>query len=88
MPNSLSSVWGHSVHFANFPSLQFFKICSSPNFRPIHPNFIQGTIIIQPVTFFDDLLKFEPFRNTGSYAAIIFKVLFLPQFSLESIQTL
>ena len=27
-----------------------FKLCSSPNFHPIHPNFIQGIIIIQAVT--------------------------------------
>ena len=29
----------------------FLKLCSSPNFHPIHPNFIQGIIIIQAVTF-------------------------------------
>ena len=51
IPDSLSLVWGHSVHFAKFPILQFLKLCSSPNFRPIHPNFIQGIIIIQAVNF-------------------------------------
>ncbi len=43
MPYSLSLVWGHLVHFAKFPILQFLKLCSSPNF---HPNFIQGSIIL------------------------------------------
>ena len=57
MPDSLSLVWGHLVHFAKFPSLQFLKLCSSPNFRPIHPNFIQGIIITQAVTFYGDLPK-------------------------------
>ena len=28
----------------------FLKLCSSHNFRPIHPNFMQGIIIIQAVT--------------------------------------
>ncbi len=31
-PDSLNLVWGHSVYFAKFPILQFFKLCSSPNF--------------------------------------------------------
>ncbi len=50
MPDYLSLVWGHSVHckISNFT----LKICSYPNFHPIHPNFIQGIIIIQAVTFF------------------------------------
>ena len=34
------------------------------------------------------LWHFEIFLNTGPYAAGNFKVLFLPQFSLEPIQTL
>ncbi len=50
MPDSLSLVWGHSMHFAN---------CSSPNFHLIHPNFIQGIIIIQAVTFFGNLPKLQ-----------------------------
>ncbi len=29
----------------------FLKLCPSPNFHPIHPNFIQGIIIILGVTF-------------------------------------
>ena len=57
VPDSLSLVWGHSVHFAKFPILQFLKLCSSPNFHPIHPNFIQCIIIIQGVTFLGDLPK-------------------------------
>ncbi len=46
MPDSLSLVWGHSVHFAKFPILQFLKLCSSPNFHPIHPNVIQGILMM------------------------------------------
>ncbi len=45
----LSFVWGYSVQFAKFPILQFLKLCSSPNFHPIHQNFIQA--IIQAITF-------------------------------------
>ncbi len=51
MPDSLSLVWRHSVHFAKFPILQFLQFCSSPNFHPFHPNFIQGVLIIQAITF-------------------------------------
>ncbi len=40
MPNSLSLVLGLSVDFPKFPILPFLKLCSSPNFHPIHPNFI------------------------------------------------
>ncbi len=50
MPGSLTLVWGHSVHFAKFPILQFIKLFSSPNFRRIHPNFIQSILIIQTIT--------------------------------------
>ncbi len=65
-------------------NLQFLKT-DSPNFYPIQTNFIQGIIIIQPVTFLaicQKLWHFEIFFNTEPYAAGIFKVLFLPQFSL------
>ncbi len=48
MPDSLSLVWGHLVHFANFPILQFLKL---NYFHLIHQNFKQGIIIIQAVTF-------------------------------------
>ncbi len=51
MPNFLSLVWGHSAHFANFLILQILKLSPSPNFQPIHPNVIQGIIIIQAGTF-------------------------------------
>ena len=46
MPDSLSLVWGHSLHFVKFPIFQFLKLGSSPYFHPIHPNFIQGIIIM------------------------------------------
>ncbi len=41
-----------------------FLLFSSPNFYPIHPNFIQGIIIIQTVTFlaiYQKLWQFEIF---------------------------
>ena len=64
MPD-LSLVWGHSVHFAKFPILQFLKLCSSPNFYQIHPNFIQGILITGQYRqlCFGDLLKI---KNNGT----------------------
>ena len=101
MPDSLSLVWGHSVHFVNFPILQLLKLCSSPNFYLIsskrytrYPNHgaIQAIIylaICQKLQkLWYKLWYFEFFLKTGPYTAGNFKVLFLPQFSLESIQTL
>ena len=35
MPDSLSLVWGHSVHFAKFPKLRFSKRYLSNNFHRI-----------------------------------------------------
>ncbi len=35
----LSSVWGHSVHFAIFPMLRFSKGHCPHGFRPISTNF-------------------------------------------------
>ncbi len=83
MPDSSSLVLSRSVHFAKFSILQFLKVCSSPNFHSIHPNFIQCIIIIQAVTFFaicqklQKLWHFHIFLSTGLYVTIIFKVLFL-----------
>ena len=85
-PDSLSlGSFGALCKISNF---EFLKHCSSPNFHPIHPNIIQGILIIQAVTFLvicQKLRHFEIFSNTG--ATGIFKVLFLAQFSLESIRT-
>ena len=56
--------------------------------------FIQCIIIMQAVTVLaigqklQKLWYFEIFLKQDHYAAVIFKVLFLPPFSLESIQTL
>ncbi len=95
MPDPLSLVWGHSMYFAKFPILQWIlKTLLLSQFSSIHPNFIQGIVIIQAVTFWGQCQKlqklwhFEIFLNTGPCTAGIFKVLFLPQFSLESIETL
>ncbi len=47
--------FGALCKISNFT--QFLKLCSSPNFHPIHPNFIQCIIIIQAVTFLGDRPK-------------------------------
>ncbi len=76
---------------SNFTIL--LKLCSSPNFHLIHTNFIQGTIIIQAVTFYGELPKIaknmalEAFL-TQDHMQLEFSVQFLPHFSFESIQTL
>ncbi len=60
MPNSLSLVWGHSVHFAKFPMLRFSKGYCSPSFRSISTRFYYkhvGHKGIQAVTVFGDLPK-------------------------------
>ncbi len=50
MPDCISLVWGHWGHLGctlqNFQFKIFLKLCSSHNFHHIHPNFIQGIIII------------------------------------------
>ena len=82
MPNSLSLVWGHSVHFAKFPMLRFSKAYCSPSFRLISTKFYYkygGHKGIQAVTVFGDLLKFKNFMpleicvNTEPYGAEISK---------------
>ena len=47
--------FGALCKISNYPF--FFKFCSSPNFHPIHLNFIQGIIIIQAVAIVGDLPK-------------------------------
>ena len=39
MPDSLSLVWGHSVHFAKFPMLRFSKGYCSHSFYSISTKF-------------------------------------------------
>ncbi len=96
MADSLSLIWGHSMHFAKSPILRFSKHYSSPNFHPIlskiySRHHIHGAI--QAITFLaicqklKKLWHFEIFVNTGPYGAGNFNVLFLPRFSLEPIQT-
>ena len=51
--------------FGNHFLAIFLKLCSSPNFHLIHPNFIQGIIFIQAVTFLaicQKLQKLWPFE--------------------------
>ncbi len=64
MPNSVSMVWGHSVHFAKFEMLRFSKGYCSPSFHSISTKFYckhVGQKRIQAVTVFDDLPKFKTF---------------------------
>ncbi len=54
--------------------LEISKLFSSPNFHPIHPNFIQGVIIIQAALFchlpkIAKIMALWNFLNTGPYAA-------------------
>ncbi len=61
MPDSLSLVWGHSVHFAKFPMLRFSEGYISPSFHSISTKFYckyVGHEGIQAVTVFGDLPKF------------------------------
>ncbi len=65
MPDSLSLVWGHSVHFAKFPMLRFSKgycshICHSISTK-LYCKYVayEGT---SAVTVFGHLPKFKNFR--------------------------
>ncbi len=53
MSDSLSSVWGGTVHFAKCPMLRFSKGQSSPNFHQFQPNFMESVVIrgMQAITF-------------------------------------
>ncbi len=41
----LSSVWGHSVHFAKFPMLKFQKATAPTVFIQFQPNFMESMVI-------------------------------------------
>ena len=43
--DSLSLVWGHSLHFAKFPMLIFRKVTASTIFIQFQPNFMEGKVI-------------------------------------------
>ncbi len=96
MPECLSLVWGHSVHFAKFPILRVSKRYSFNSFHQIstklhakYPN--QG--LIWAITFLIICQKLpkwrhlEIFLNTEPYGAGNFKTLLLQQFSSDPIQT-
>ncbi len=97
MPDSLSLVWGHSVHFAKFPIPRFVKHYSFNNFHQIstklHTKY-HNLGLIQAMTFLAICQKlkilwhFEIFVNTGPYGTRNFKRLFLLQFSSDVSQTL
>ena len=61
MSDSLSSVWGHSMHFANFPMLRFSKVYFSASFLPnsnkLHGKYMYGNQ--EAVTFLGNLPKFK-----------------------------
>ncbi len=61
---NLSLVWGHSVHFAQFPMLRLSKGYCSHSFHSISPKLYgkhgnQGGM--QVITFFGDLPKTKNF---------------------------
>ncbi len=60
MSDSLSSIYGLSVHFTKLPTLRFH--CSLPQFQP---NFMESMDIggggIEPVTFIVNLSNFKNF---------------------------
>ena len=95
MPDSLSLVCGHLVHFAIFPVYNFQN---SPNFHPISTKLYckymyVGHEGISAMTFLaicqelKILWHFEIFANTGPYGAGNFKTLLL-QFLNDLSQTL
>ncbi len=98
MPDSLSLVWDHSVHFTKFPLLRFSKGYCSRSFHSISTKFYceyVGHEGIQGVTVFGDVPKlkkklwhFEIFVNTEPYEAGNFKKLLFDQFSSDQGQTL
>ncbi len=96
MPNSLSLLWDHLVHFAKIPMLRFSKGYCSGSFHSISTKLYSkyvGHEGIQAVTVFRDLPKFKTFMslrsfvNTESYAAQNFKTLLL-KFSSDVSQPL
>ncbi len=96
MPDSLSLVWGHSVHFAKCPILRFSKHYSFNNFHHILPklhakNHNQGLIwaitflaICQKLTI---LWHFETLLTQHHMGLEISKTLLLLQFSSDVSQT-
>ncbi len=79
MSDSVSSVWGHSVHFAKFPMLRFSKGYWSQSFHSI-------LIKLHKILKFYDTLTL--FFNTGPYETGNFKMLLLIQFLSDLSQTL
>ncbi len=93
MSGNLSSVWGHSVHFARISGVKIFKRWLLPGFHPIPPKLYGKPAKggIQAITYLGHLPKilwhFEFFVKTGPYGAGNFKTLLL-QFSANFNQTL
>ncbi len=72
--------FGACCKISNFT---IFKIRSSPNFYPISSKLYTRCPNHRAIPAIQNLWHFEFFLNAGLYAAGSFKVLFLPQFSLE-----
>ncbi len=94
MPDSLSLVWGHSVHFAKiFDSTIFETILFRQILTKLHTKY-HNLGLIQAITFLaisqklKILWQLENFLNTGPYVAGNFKTLLLLQFSSDVSQTL
>ncbi len=75
-------------HFTIFNLLAQFSSVSSKLYIIIMGQYRQLLIFGAICQTLRKLWHFEIFLNTGPYAAENFKMLFLPQFSLEPIQTL
>ncbi len=94
MSDSLSSVWGHLVHFAKFPLLRVSKGYYSHSFHPISTK--ENIHIIAGNTGYfavwrsakkKNCWRFEILVNTGKYGVVNFTTLLLLQFSSNPSQT-
>ncbi len=87
MPDPLSLVWGHLVHFAKLPTCTIFlKLCSSNNFHLIHPHFT--TVHICRLPLMPDCFSLLVWGHSVHFAKFpilhFFKALLLSQFSFHS----
>ena len=99
VPDSLSLVWGHLVHFAKFQIPWFSKHYSFSSFHHIltklHTKY-HNLGLIQTITFFGNLPKIKNsmplwwffFSTQDHMGPDIFKTLLLLQFSSDASQTL
>ena len=97
MPESLSLVWGHLVHFVKFAMLRFSKGYCCHSFHSISGKLyckyvghegIQAVTVLAICQNLKILWRFEIFVNTEPYGTGNFKTLLLRQFSCDLGQTL